>query len=181
MKRIIVFSDTHGNRREMRDALCRFAGVELVLHLGDGVAQGESVAREFGIPFLGVAGNEDVGEDVPRERAIDIGNLRLLAVHGDRFDIGLYDNRQKWDDNLGKMAGFAALQGARVLLFGHSHAAMLVERGGVVLCNPGDQYPGSQAGASFCMLEASGDALRIALFRKETGEWKESSSLNIST
>lgn len=179
MKRIAVFSDTHGNRREMRDVLACFAGVDTVLHLGDGLADGEAAAMEFGIPFLGVAGNEDAAPACPRERIITAGTWRMMALHGDQFDIGFHDGPHKWMENKKKMAAFAAFQGAGILLFGHSHAAMLEERDGVVLCNPGDQYAGSSSGASFCLLDCLGERLSITLFRKRNGEWVEESTLEI--
>jgi hypothetical protein len=179
MKRIAVFSDTHGNRNDMRDVLARFDGIDAMLHLGDGLADGEAVAREFGISFLGVAGNEDVASDCPRDRVVTEGNWRLLALHGDQFDIGFYDGPRKWDGNKGKLAALASLNGARVILFGHSHAALLEERDGVALCNPGDQYAGSQTGASFCLLDVSEEKISAALYVKESAGWKLSSSLEL--
>jgi uncharacterized protein len=179
MKRIAVFSDTHGNRKEMRDVLTRFGGIDTMLHLGDGIADGEAVAREFDIPFLGVTGNEDGAADLPRDRIITAGAWRMLALHGDQFDIGFYDSAQKWIENKRKMAAIAALRGARVLLFGHSHVAMLGECDGVLLCNPGDQYAGSRTGASFCLLDISGDELSAAQFVKNGGEWEESTGIRV--
>lgn len=178
MKRIAVFSDTHGNRREMRDVLARFPGIDTILHLGDGLADAETVAKEFGIPILGVAGNEDVSSGCPRDRIITAGTWRMLALHGDQFDIGFYDSAKKWIENKRKLAALAALRGSRILLFGHSHVAMLEECDGVLLCNPGDQYAGSGTGASFCLLDISEEKISAALYVKENGEWKLSTTLD---
>jgi uncharacterized protein len=176
-QRIIVFSDTHGNRMEMRHALGRYDGIDAVVHLGDGLAEGEEVSREFGIPFLGVLGNEDGAAAFPRERIIPAGPWRLLAIHGDRFDISPYDGEEKWNEQRERMAELAALRGAGALLFGHSHRAVLEECRGVVLCNPGDQYVGSRGGATFCLLDFNRAEMSAALYVKEGDGWVSSPGL----
>lgn len=163
----------------MRDAVGLFHDLDAMVHLGDGLIDGEDVAREFRIPFLGVLGNEDGAADYPRERIISAGTWRLHALHGNQFDITPFDGEEKWNINMKMMSAFAAFKGASVLLFGHSHRAMLEKVGEVLLCNPGNHYAGSMEGASFCLLDFSATGIAASLYVKDGSEWRISSSLDL--
>lgn len=176
--RIAIFSDTHGNRKDMREALARFAPLELIVHLGDGVRDGIEVAREAAIPFRGVCGNEDYGADLPVTDLVEVEGRRLLLTHGHHMNINPYHPKEVWRRDLREMAVWAKGKGAEALLFGHAHVPVLQREKGIVLCNPGDQYVGSAAGASFALVEAGAAALRFRIFRKnERLEWELLSEL----
>ena len=120
-----VIADTHGVLRpQARGAL---AGCELIIHAGDVgnlqvIQELESLA-----PVVAVRGNVDVqpwAGDFPESRMVEIGGVRLYVLHDlERLDL---DPAQ---------AGMAAV------VSGHTHHAMIEERGGVLYVNPGSAGP----------------------------------------
>ena len=170
--RIAVFSDTHGNRRDMREAVLSFSPLDLIIHLGDGVRDGIRVAREATIPFHGVHGNEDYGTDLPDVALVEAEGWRLLLAHGHQMNINPHHPKEVWKQDLRDMATCAKGKGAEALLFGHAHAPVLQRENGIVLCNPGDQYIGSASGPSFAFIEAEATAICLRIFRKSrNGDW----------
>ena len=165
--RIAVFSDTHGNRKDILEAVARFSPLDLIIHLGDGVRDGIRVAREAAIPFHGVHGNEDYGTDLPDVALVEAENWQFLLAHGHQMNINPYHPKEVWKQDLRDMATCAKGKGAEALLFGHAHTPVLQRENGIVLCNPGDQYIGSAAGPSFAFIEAEATAIRLRIFRKK--------------
>ncbi len=168
--RIAIFSDTHGNKKDMREAIARFGPPDMIVHLGDGVRDGIQVAQETANPFHGVYGNEDYGTDLPDVALVEAEGWRLLLTHGHQMNINPYNPEAVWRQDLRDMAAWAKGKGADALLFGHAHTPVLQRVNGIVLCNPGDQYIGSTAGASFALIEADAAAIRFRIFRKNRNE-----------
>ncbi len=164
--RISVFSDTHGNIKDMREAVVRFSPLDKIVHLGDGVRDGGMVAREAAIHFHGVRGNEEYGTDLPEVVLLEAEGWRLLLTHGHQMNINPYYPKDVWEQDLRDMAAWVKEKGADALLFGHAHTPVLQRVNGIILCNPGDQYIGSTAGASFSLIEAKAAAIRFRIFRK---------------
>ena len=170
--RIAVFSDTHGNKNDMRDVVRTFGPLDLVLHLGDGVRDGGLVAHEADLPFQGVQGNEDYGSDLPGKLVLDLDGWRFLLAHGHHMNINPYHPAAVWQQDLQEMADWAKGQAADVLLFGHAHKPVLQKENGVVLCNPGDQYIGATTGASFALVVLEDATAHFRIFRKNgQGVW----------
>lgn len=169
MTRIAVFSDTHGNSRGVRDAVRHNGPFDMLVHLGDGVGDGESVAAEVGIVFRGVGGNEDHFRvtAMPAEDIFRVGPWTFLAVHGHQMEINPYHPESLWDTHVKEMARRAKRKDAHVFLFGHTHKFMLRKEDGIFICNPGDQYLGSQTPPSFAVIEADDHDLEIRILRKE--------------
>lgn len=175
--RIAVFSDTHGNKETMRDALRKQGLFDLLLHLGDGVEDGMTVSGEAGIKFCGVRGNEDF-INLPEEVTFPAGKWTLTAVHGHQMDINPYHSQLQWRQNFNYMAKWARRTKSQLFLFGHSHSEALQEVEGVVICNPGDQYLGSTGEPTFAVISADNECLTVQLMeRLEKGKWAVKSTL----
>jgi len=171
--RLAVFSDTHGNRKTMRDAVLTQGPFDLICHLGDGVADGRAVAEEFGSPFQGVTGNEDFWEDFPERRTLVIKPWSFLLLHGHQTEINPFQPKPVWDMHLRHLGQMAGRAGAGVLLFGHTHRTMLAEQDSVILCNPGEQHPGSSQPPTFAVLLVDPQALEIQIMVRDGPEvWR---------
>ena len=136
MKRILVLSDSHGyplNGLLMKaESLGR---IDAVFHLGDGYRDVDGFRADFPLVFR-VAGNCDfLGRDV-RELVVNCGMVRLLAVHGDMYDV-------KWD--LTRLSYYAEEKCVQVALFGHTHQPFAGYAGGVMMINPGALKDGRYA------------------------------------
>ncbi len=170
--RMALFSDTHGNKEAMRDALLSEGPFNRMIHLGDGVADGMSVSNEVGVKFCGVRGNEDFASQHPEEVTFSAGNWTITAIHGHQMDINPYHSQLQWQQHFNDMVKWAIRKRSQLFLYGHSHCAALQEVDGVVICNPGDQYVGSAGAPTFAVINAENQRLTVQLMeRLEKGRW----------
>ena len=136
--RVIVVSDSHGDRRSLRAVLDRHPDAAAVFHLGDGAADMERVAEEY--PALTVyqtAGNGDSTlRLIPEEQEVILGGRRILAVHGHRYGVKASPLRFLLQ---------ARQRGAQLALFGHTHQPLLHGEEGLYLLNPGSVRMGAYA------------------------------------
>jgi uncharacterized protein len=123
-----VIADTHGLLRP--EVLRAFEGVDLIVHAGDvgnrAVLDGLSnIAR-----VEAVYGNVDDPHDpaLARERTVTAGGLTLHVSHG---------------HELGRPTAALALAryAGDVVIFGHTHRAIVVRDGGRLVMNPGAAGP----------------------------------------
>ena len=125
--KIGVISDTHG---VLHPEVSRvFASVDHILHGGD--VGSPAVLAELSrlAPVTAIKGNADRPplSRLPRMRCVDLEGVRVLLVHQ-----GLV--RGRLTDEL--EAGLRRHAPA-VVVFGHSHVAIVTRRAGILLVNPG--------------------------------------------
>ena len=123
-----VISDTHGLLRP--EVAPAFAGVQLILHAGDvGSATVLEGLRKIA-PVDAVYGNVDDTHDpaLARERAVTFGGVTIHVSHG--HELG-----QPTAERM------LARYQADVVIFGHTHKAVIVREGGRVAFNPGAAGP----------------------------------------
>lgn len=131
MKRVIAISDTHIPRvgEELPGGLLEaLREADLILHAGDLVDISVlDRLREFG-SVVAVAGNMDypqVKSVLPEKRVVEVEGRRIGLVHG-------------WGPPMGiEKRVLSRFSGVDAVVFGHTHAALLEERKGVILVNPG--------------------------------------------
>lgn len=123
-----LISDTHGLVRPEIAGL--FAGVDLIVHAGD-VGGAPVLAALLAIaPVEAVHGNVDDAHDpaLARERVLPIGGLTLHVSHGHQLGSPTPDR-------------LFARYGGDVLVFGHTHRALIEWRGARLAVNPGAAGP----------------------------------------
>lgn len=123
-----IISDTHGLVRPgVHDAL---RGVECVLHAGD--VGGDEVLAELGViaPVHAVYGNTDTPGDPSLRRALEltVGGLRIHVSHGH-------------ETGSPTPARLLARYDADVLVYGHTHSALIEWSGARLVLNPGAAGP----------------------------------------
>ena len=130
MERPIIIglvADTHGLiRNGLFDAL---AGVSQILHAGD--VGGRAVLDALGTiaPVLAVYGNVDpLDGRLPQEVAIDVGGVSIHVSHG--HELGGPTARK-----------LLSRYSADVLVFGHTHRALIERDGHRLVVNPGAAGP----------------------------------------
>lgn len=123
--RIGLISDTHGLLRP--EALVALRGCDHILHAGDiGKPEILDTLRELA-PLTAVRGNNDL--DAWAEAIKDAEALRL-------DDTGIYLVHDQAD-----IPADLAERGFSVVVTGHSHKALITERGGLLHVNPGSAGP----------------------------------------
>jgi len=127
--KILVLSDSHGELGNMKKAIDR-ENPDYVIHLGDHARDAECLRRSYPmLPFVCVRGNCDYSDwDVPEQRMLEYGGVRVLACHGHRYGV---------KSGLLRYQYAAQEQQVDVALFGHTHCAFCQYEGGLWLINPG--------------------------------------------
>ena len=123
-----LISDTHGQMRQ--DVAAHFAGVDFIVHAGD-VGAGVLEALRQIAPVFAVSGNVDDRHDpmLPTERTLPAGDLTIHVSHGDELGSP-------------KPERLFARYDADILVYGHTHKALLVRSDDGRLCvNPGAAGP----------------------------------------
>lgn len=123
-----LISDTHGLLRP--EIVPCFAGVDAIVHAGDVGGHAVLAALAKIARVQAVSGNVDDRHDpmLPRERTFPVGALTLHVSHG---------------DELGRPTpeGLLARYAADILVFGHTHQAVLFRQGDRLVVNPGAAGP----------------------------------------
>lgn len=128
--RILVISDSHGNKWDFLDAIKREPTAEIVYFLGDGFRDYEKAMLEFSTQkaFIGVKGNCDLACDLPEKDIRTINGTKIYATHGyvEKVKFGIYP-----------LECYAREENCNVVLFGHTHDPYYSYYDGVHLFNPG--------------------------------------------
>ena len=123
-----LISDTHGLVRPR--VMEVFAGVGLILHAGDVGGRAVLEALATIAPVEAVYGNVDDPDDpsLRRERTVTFGEVTVHVSHG---------------HELGRPTPAVALAryAADVVVFGHTHRAVVAREAGRVAVNPGAAGP----------------------------------------
>ena len=127
--RILVFSDSHGNTRNIIPALEAQTDARHALFLGDGAAKFMELASAFpNISFRAVSGNCDREDDLPLFRVLDIAGKRIYMTHG-------HGEGVKY--SLGTLMKNALVNRADIVIYGHTHISRISYENSLHIINPG--------------------------------------------
>ncbi|WOC32216.1 MULTISPECIES: metallophosphoesterase [Caproicibacterium] len=130
--RVLVVSDTHHDRAALDRAIVQQPSAEVVVHLGDGEQEALEAQRAFPEKqFYMVRGNCDWGSRLPAHRLLTLAGKKLLLTHG-------YAENVKY--GLSEAVRLAQERGADILLFGHTHEALMDYENGLYILNPGSLH-----------------------------------------
>ena len=141
MKRIFIFSDTHGSVNGC-EAVLRGSKerVDGVIHAGDYTRDADSIKAAFPeLPVYAVKGNGDLFSREPQDLTVIIDGVRIFITHGHMYNVKLeYDYRTLREK--GRELG------AGLIVFGHTHKPYLDWDGDMTVVNPGSAgYGGTYA------------------------------------
>lgn len=112
VKRILVFSDTHGNFEKAISIINSTPNIDACIHCGDMLRDCHEIERAFPrLPFYYVCGNNDYTFDVPYDIDVTIGGNKILVTHGHRYRVKMGTSllKQKFSE------------GYDIILYGHTH------------------------------------------------------------
>jgi putative phosphoesterase len=125
MVRVGLVSDTHGLLRP--EAMAFLAGSDYIVHAGD-IGDPAILLKLAGLaPLTAVRGNNDKGPwavQLPHLALLQAGEILIQVIH-----------------DLAELEAAPRVAGVDVVVSGHSHRPMVVERDGVIHVNPGSAGP----------------------------------------
>jgi len=148
-----------------------FRNVDGILHAGD-IESREVLDHLSGIaPTQAVRGESDLFS-LPEKRILTFGDVRVGLIHGNRHP--LVERYFRWQRKLGKLyAGGRHLleslptrfdnESVDVIVFGHLHTPMSIERNGVLMVNPGAVYTITKESAQWQLLREQDPMRRTML------------------
>jgi hypothetical protein len=125
LERAVILADTHGRLPEAVLRACRKA--DRIVHAGDVGSETILPELEALAPLTAVSGNVDPSDLAPERARAEVGGWRLLVQH------------IVWERGgpSREVRDLLARQRADLVIFGHTHEPLCVEREGVVFLNPG--------------------------------------------
>lgn len=133
--RLLVMSDSHGDRHSAALAIEQQPTAAYVIHLGDGADDIESLIPFYpDKTFVCVKGNCDFSSRLNAYEIISVGGKKVYVTHG-------YAERVKYGP---EMLCFSAREhDASLALFGHTHTPFIDYNDGLHLFNPGSIRDGN--------------------------------------
>jgi len=132
--KLIVISDTHGEKSWIKKAFEANRDASVIIHCGD-FASDLEVIRGMPIETAAVTGNvpdlhQDglMPDDRMEERLLLYEGVRILLTHGHRYDVKY---------TLNKLFYRAQETQADLVLFGHTHSALNLSHDSITFLNPG--------------------------------------------
>ncbi len=127
--RILVFSDSHGSSKPIRDAIMMHPEADMIIHLGDGERDMQNLGSlANGKRIIQVCGNCDFGSLLPANEIVDVCSVRIFCTHGHNEQVKyLLSNFEKKARDLG----------AHIALYGHTHQSVTRYEDGLYIMNPG--------------------------------------------
>ena len=156
--KIILLSDSHGAKMNIKKALDKHRDADAAIFLGDGLADFLDLCGEYPTTaFFAVRGNCDVGYscicDARLSEEITLEGKKIFFCHGHAYSV---------KGGLGSILSAARARGADVLLFGHTHVPCERffpedEDGGAVLAvNPGSIGRGGEPSYAILTIRENG-------------------------
>lgn len=131
MKKILIFSDTHGNIDECINAVNNTDKVSAIIHAGDCTRDAEDLKYIYpGIPVYYVCGNNDIFSNAPSSLNVTVGGLKIYITHG-------HEQRVKYESSYTTLRNTAMQHNPDLVVFGHTHIPYTSYDGGFILLNPG--------------------------------------------
>ena len=125
---IAVVSDTHRSDAYVKSVKMLIKDADILIHLGDNVEDAEELERDFKGDVYIVAGNCDFSRKYPKDRLIDVEGKKIFMTHGDLYGVKMGLNNIYYK---GREIG------ADIVLFGHTHQAVIERTDELILMNPG--------------------------------------------
>lgn len=127
--RILVLSDSHGNKFHLSLAIEKQPRARHVIFLGDGERDLDDLLPFYEDRiFHRVRGNCDLASLLPLEGVVSLSGKRIFYTHGQKYQVKF----GTWD-----LCQAARGAGADICLFGHTHQPLVDYCDGLHLLNPG--------------------------------------------
>lgn len=142
--RIGIISDTHGSMSAIRQAVISMPPVDQWLHAGDYSQDAAFLAQITGLPVTAVKGNCDGQATAKLDEFLELSGKKIWLTHGHR-----YGAEQRVDE----LIWWAQRYQVNIVVFGHTHIALIEERENIIVINPGSVTRPKGGGATLAVVE----------------------------
>lgn len=142
MKKILIFSDTHGDINRCLDIIEKADSVSAIFHAGDYTGDAEDLESIYpNIPIYYVKGNNDYFSKAPSHLLVTIDGVKIFITHG-------HEQNVKYEYEFMTLRKAAEKYDPDLIIFGHTHIPYTDYKGKATLLNPGSiHYTGTYAEA----------------------------------
>lgn len=131
--RILVISDSHGRNDDVAGVIEQVGPIDMLIHCGDVERGDDYICSLVDCPVHMVSGNNDYNLDLPAQDIFNIGDYKVLVVHGHTFYVYRGVERLKQ---------YALQNNIDIVMFGHTHKPYIEIDEDVTILNPGSvSYP----------------------------------------
>jgi uncharacterized protein len=155
--RLVIFSDNHRDIDSIQWIITHNPGADRYITLGDSEMR-EHELTNLGV--FGVKGNYPFEPDFPYDMVMEFGGWNTLLTHGHRYFVktGLYNLKTK-----------AESLKSDLVLFGHTHQALIRKEDGILFVNPGSTTnPKSGIHRTYGIIILDADSITIEIREIET-------------
>lgn len=153
MKRILIFSDTHGDINPCLEVIRSFGHTDAIIHAGDYARDAEELEYIYpDIPLYYVKGNNDIFSRAPSHITVLIGGKRIYLTHG-------HEQNVKYESNYSTLRAAAEKANSDLVIFGHTHVPYTSYDGGMTVLNPGS----ARFSRTCAEAEIDGDTLKTKI------------------
>lgn len=124
MTKILVVSDTHGNKDGLMEVV-KTCKCEHVFFLGDLLKDVEELNIKN---LVKVRGNWDYDFKVKLTEFLEIENVKIMLTHGHKYGV---------KNGLGALINEGKKEHCKLVCYGHTHVQNFLEVDGIYLLNPG--------------------------------------------
>ena len=147
----IVCSDNHGNKKVLQDILTAYPQSECFIHCGD-----NELSPDIMKSFVAVTGNNDYFHSYPETLVTQVGNIRILVLHGHTMPYGR---------RVAAMVELAKTKNCSVVCTGHTHVYMDETIDGIRILNPGSLFY-NRDGTPPCYMHITSDGNAITSVKR---------------
>ena len=131
MKKILIFSDTHGDINRCLDIIEKADSVSAIFHAGDYTGDAEDLESIYpNIPIYYVKGNNDYFSKAPSHMLVTIDGVKIFITHG-------HEQNVKYEYEFMTLRKAAEKYDPDLIIFGHTHIPYTDYKGKATLLNPG--------------------------------------------
>lgn len=125
---IAVVSDTHRHTSEFHYIYKKIRNADVLIHLGDNISDVQLISENFKGKIINVRGNCDFLNTLPSEKFETIENKKIFITHGNNYDVRY---------GITRLQSRIEALGVNLVLFGHTHKAIILYENGIWFVNPG--------------------------------------------
>lgn len=154
--KILAISDTHGELGKVYEVYRNIRDVDMILHMGDMLRDAEDLASRLDIPVIGVKGNMDGARTKEACTHIEETEAGLIMMTHGHVDGVNYD--------ITNLVYRGMEEGARIILFGHTHIPYLEKTDELIIMNPGSlTRPRDGSDGSYGIIDIDGNEINAEI------------------